>query len=82
VKYVDAIERYEKAIAADPNFALAYAQLTRALMEVHYLALVQAGSLDEPTRGISQLPPTINDLQCLQRSTLRADSRDRGTSPR
>ncbi|MBK9657613.1 MAG: tetratricopeptide repeat protein [Rhodanobacteraceae bacterium] len=63
VKNVEAIEWYEKAIAADPNFALAYAQLTRALMEAHYFGGVTQYSATQLTARAEQALATARRLQ-------------------
>ncbi len=63
VKYVEAIEWYEKAIAADPDFALAHAQLTRALMEAMYFGGSMQYSAAQLTERAEQALATARRLQ-------------------
>ena len=63
VKYVEAIEWYEKAIAADPDFALAHAQLTRALMEAMHFGGTTQYSAAQLTERAEQALATARRLQ-------------------
>ncbi len=62
-KYVEAIEWYEKSIAADPNFALAYAQLARALMEAYYFGVMTKYSAAHLTARAERALATARRLQ-------------------